>query len=121
MGSAETLLTVNELEDSMWGKRILAAKARGGWNADDLSMSGNWATCACGQMDPWIEVDNTDTLTDKRPLDRTLFVLGCDFGNLEYTGDAVKFDRAARLLIAIHTRSMELYDEAVLNGKDWTK
>jgi hypothetical protein len=115
MGSAETLLTVNELEDSMWGRRIVAAAKRGDWNDYDLSMAGRWTSCACGQMDPWIEIANGC------PADSELWMLGCEFGKLRTTEQGDMFDRAARLLIAIHTRSMELYNEAVRTGKDWTK
>ena len=118
MGSAETLLTVNNLEDSMWGRRIVAAAKRGDWNDYDLSMAGRWTSCACGQMDPWIEIDPG---TDGGPMDAKLWQLGCEFGKLYSSEQGDMFDRAARLLIAIHTRSMELYNEAVRTGKDWTK
>ena len=118
MEPAEALLTINELEDSMWGKRIVAAKARGYWNGDDMKLARSWKSCACGEMDPWIETD-PESLSGKSPMDAELYKLGCEFAGL---GDEVDnmFERAARLLIAIHNRSMELYAIAEQKGEHWT-
>jgi hypothetical protein len=124
MGIAAALLTINELEDSMWGKRIVAANARGYWNSDDMELAGSWKSCACGQMDPWIEIDlGGRALCGPSPKDAELYRLGCEFARLRTSGpgDYNTFDRAARLLIDIHNRSMKLYELAVKNGKDWTK
>tara|TARA_B110000240_G_C13491269_1_gene449683 strand:+ start:1580 stop:1942 length:363 start_codon:yes stop_codon:yes gene_type:complete len=115
MNSTIVLLTVAGLESTMWGRRIVAAAKRGDWNDYDLSMAGRWTSCACGQMDPWIEIANGC------PADSELWMLGCKFGKLRTTEQGDMFERAACLLIAIHTRSMELYDEAVELGLDWTK
>jgi hypothetical protein len=121
MEPAEALPTINELEDSMWGKRIVAANARGYWNSDDMELAGSWKSCACGQMDPWIELD-PGSRGGPSPKDVELYNLGCEFARLRTSGpgDYNMFDRAARLLIAIHNRSMELYVIAKQKGEHWT-
>jgi hypothetical protein len=118
MGSAAGLLIASNLKDSMWGKRIVAAVKRGDWNDEDVYMAGSWKSCACGEMDPWIELD-PGSLCGKMPKDVELYNLGCEFAGLGDGKDNM-FEIAAQLLIAIHNRSMELYAIAEQKGEHWT-
>tara|TARA_R110000851_G_scaffold34260_1_gene91091 strand:+ start:820 stop:1236 length:417 start_codon:yes stop_codon:yes gene_type:complete len=121
MNSTIALLTKHRLQNTMWGKRIIAARARGHWNGDDDAKAGSWQSCACGQMDPWIEKGRGGGFSKTAPVDKTLFDLGCEFAYLweENEDTNAMFDRSAKLLIDIHNRSIELYNIAVQEGKEW--
>jgi hypothetical protein len=119
MMKAHGLLVENRLEDTYWGKKIIAAEENGWFYTVDCHESGEWFSCACGQLDE--HVDRNDSGV---PLDAELENEGCDFsdyvnGPIWSTGDDGKlvssFYLAAECLIRIEKRSIELLSEK----KEW--
>lgn len=45
-----TYLEKHNLDKTYWGKKIIAAADRGQFTHANKEASGNWVTCACGQV-----------------------------------------------------------------------
>ena len=112
MMKAHGLLVENRLEDTHWGLRIIKAEERGWFTSVDCYDSGEWMSCACGQLDEHVKRNDSGV-----PLDAELENEGGDFssyinGPIWSTGDDGKvvssFYLAAECLIRIENRSIEL-------------
>jgi hypothetical protein len=113
MKPAHKLLFENNLHQSHWGLRIIAGEIKGRFSEVDIFDSNQWMSCACGKLDGHIEREKG--IKNKGcPKDRTLFLLGHDFNDYVHfvpTSETIsngQFYRAARTLIAIEQRSIEL-------------
>ena len=109
MSTALSELTEHDLHETFWGKKIIAAEARGHFTESDLSMAGNWVTCACGKQSPAIpRVTNRHSFDLAAPLDGVLYDMGFTFAG-EVADNAFFF--AALTLIEIEKRAIELLRE----------
>lgn len=103
--TAKELLTEAGLQDSHWGRRIIAAEERGKFNSEDRNDSLKWTDCACGHQDPRIPRDCMGV-----PLDDGLSSLGASF---HVRVESNRFDYAAYILIAIEKRAGEVLAEVL--------
>lgn len=103
MRSAKQILIGNGLDQSFWGKRIIAAQCRGGFLGGDVLSAGNWTTCACGQQDPRIPRDRVG-----EPLDTQLAGNGLIFNHQVANGH---YSDAAETLVAIEKRAGHILAE----------
>ena len=111
-----SILTEAGLHDSVWGKRIIVAATPNatntcfeGFTYEDDTESGEWVTCACGRATPSIPRDRDD-----RPLDSRLVSLGNLFHDMVLEDN---MGSAARLLVGIEERALEVSKEHRLRGK----
>ena len=74
MTTAREILTEAGLQNTFWGRRIIAAEKRGRFSLDDIQKSEDWATCACGKTADAIPRGNHGG-----PLDGVLAGLGRSF------------------------------------------
>ena len=117
--TAKQLLTSNNLQSTVWGKRIILAEIRGHFTDFVKTRVRGWTTCACGVQDPRL----LDTNNCGCPWDSALSELGLRFETVvcawvlsrdQLAG--VKFGppdflQAAKILIAIEHRADELINE----------
>jgi hypothetical protein len=111
MNESYQLLFENNLHESHWGKRIIAAEINGFWDKSDYRAAGAWFSCACGKLDDHIErIGNV-------PVDDKLKMLGHRFSM--WVDEKLPlctlrdFFRAAETLVAIEKRSIELLEESL--------
>lgn len=104
--SALDILTDAGLNDTHWGQRIINAERRGHFNAHDVSDSACWVTCACGKLDLWVQKCEKTFA----PSDPKLYRLGALF-YLDVRDH--HFVKAAETLVAINSRTTELYKEMI--------
>ena len=101
-----------------WRERIVAARARGRFDADDLMASRNWDTCAVGEQRAampdiiiYRAVYPSWSTAYRAPIDPLLK----DLGDGDHFVDAIyrnDVDEAERLLDAIEDRALVLKREA---------
>jgi hypothetical protein len=91
---------MRKIEETVWGKRIQAAKDRGGFIYEDRRLAEGWVTCACGELDG---IERNDL--SKVPLDYKLAVLGNRFAHKVNNN---LMDDAMDTLIEIETRAVHV-------------
>ena len=97
--SAEHLIK-HGLSTTYWGKKIIAAEARGKFTNNNQDRAGEWTTCACGKSTSDIPTTKMGYLNE--PIDDHLRQLGMDFYS-DVEGD--RFLSAAKTLVEIETRA----------------
>jgi hypothetical protein len=97
-------------DKTYWGKKIIAAEQRGYFYDIEGMMSNNWVTCACGKVSTNVPRHAEGT----RPQDKSLFLLGCKFGDWVRQND---FLSAAKVLVRIENRAV-VVARAHLNGME---
>jgi hypothetical protein len=117
MKRAHKLLFENNLHESHWGLRIIEAELNGKFTYLDEVHASKWMSCACGKLDAHIERNVNKTIGARisvagSPKDEELFSLGEDF-SVFVDEDSLGFYHAARMLILIEKRSIELLKESL--------
>lgn len=103
MKEAQEYLTAKNLDTTYWGKKIIAAEARGNFTESNINQSAEWVTCACGRLTGDIpRAADTRFQSYNMPLDRVLKDLGFEFYNAVEDNE---FLYAAELLDKIETRA----------------
>ena len=103
MREAQEYLTEKNQHITYWGKKIIAAEARGKFTESNINQSAGWVTCACGKVTADIPRDpDTRFQSYNTPLDRIL--KGRGFAFYEAVEDN-KFLDAAEILHEIETRA----------------
>ena len=105
MKEAKKLLVEAGYDKTRWGARIILAEKRHHFTGKEANKGSDWISCACGELDSHIEMMPYE---DDGPADRQLNDLGVCFGRHVYNDE---FLLAARTLIAIEERSVELLRE----------
>jgi hypothetical protein len=105
MLEAKRLLNAAGLNETVWGATIILAENRGYFLDQALFEADNWTTCACGQLDAHVEMD------EDGPVDKWLRHMGSEFAVAVFEHRIV---RAARLLCDIQARSITLLQEALV-------
>lgn len=101
--TAQSYLLGRGLSATYWGKKIIAAEARGKFTESNINQSAGWVTCACGRVTADIPRDpDTRFQSYNTPLDRIL--KGRGFAFYEAVEDN-KFLDAAEILNDIETRA----------------
>ena len=103
--SVETILNEACLDETYWGKKIIAAEKRGYFTTSNYDQSAGWQTCACGRQDSRIE-----RWHNGRPMDALLQQLG---ENFQVEVEADSYHQAARTLIEIEQRAVEVIADQV--------
>jgi hypothetical protein len=99
---AHALLVKEKLDQSNWGKRIIAAEGNNNdFQPSDRTCANSWMSCACGKLDAHIEREKYGDA----PEDRKLYDLGLLFTQQVNGSRAYG---AAVSLIKIEKRSIEL-------------
>ena len=102
---AKKILETAKLQDTFWGKIIIASEKRGHFTVHKKELAGDRITCACGKLD-----NNIPRFSDGDPIDPYLreygklfeaSVLDCDFA------------KAAQLLCKIEKRSAKILSENI--------
>ncbi len=106
MNEAKEYLELKGLDNSYWGKKIIAAEERGKFTASNRHHAADWVTCACGKITSDIprtlDLDE-DSHSYNVPLDSVLKDHGFSFyDNVE----ADRFLAAAETLVSIETRAI---------------
>lgn len=78
MNSAREILTAHKLENTFWGKKIIAAENRGRFTESNQFAGSRWTTCACGKLDDGIPREDGGG-DDWAPEDDDLYRLGLLF------------------------------------------
>ncbi len=108
-GSAHELLILYRLDQTYWGKKIIAAEQAGEFDAQDFEDANCWLTCACGKLSGFIERGVWE-----EPKDEALYRLGMKFTklvNFDEDEELCFSDRVfevAETLIDIEDRASEL-------------
>ena len=118
----ETLLTKHNLQDTVWGKRIIQAtkptwveeeeRHMKGFTFQDVLNAETWVTCACGEVT--VDIPRGNKSNKDIPQDEGLVRLGDTFAT------AVRRENrllAAKTLIKIEERALEVSKEHRLRGK----
>lgn len=86
-----------------WHERIERAKMFGGFTREDVDLSLNWTTCACGEQDPRIP-----RRKDGTPWDDDLTIYGAMFHDFVKTN---RMDLAERMLEDIERQAVKVIEE----------
>lgn len=115
--TVEQYLTKNNLHDSFWGKKIIAAVKRDRFTDSNIDHAHTWNTCACGKISTKIEYSdettfdsNGEPVESKKPLDFHLQNLGDEF--YEHVREN-RFRLAAETLVEIECRAKDLASQPV--------
>jgi hypothetical protein len=101
MKPAEQLLYNFNLDKTGWGRRIILAEKLGRFSAEEIDMSHNWVTCACGEQCRLLPTHDDSN----EPADAAISELGTYFW---YCVSDNEFVDAAETLINIENRVGEL-------------
>ena len=118
MKPAHKLLHKNNLHNSHWGLRIIAAENLGEFTDEDESLASLWISCACGKLDSHVQINSNG-----EPEDTLLSNLGVEFSDwvkvipdgwlIGITNNVNdEFHGAAVTLVQIEQRSLELLKES---------
>lgn len=111
MSETRKVLKDAGLLNSYWGKIILEAEARGGFNPDQTDEAEEWPTCACGHQSPNIPRHQKNKANEEawtgsgEPKDEVLKMEGVEFSGYV---DHNLYLGAAECLVRIETRSAEV-------------
>ncbi len=95
----------HNLDQTYWGKKIIAAEKRGGFTSSNREQSNDWVTCACGRITQDIPRENGC------PHDLILSTLGSGFYNKVNNNE---IDKAAEYLVEIEARAITV---SIANAK----
>ena len=95
--TAAAILKAAKIDQTFWGKRIIAAAECGSFTSGDLLESCGWVGCACGKLDQQIPRNYLG-----EPIDKKLVFLGVEFNAMVRCN---YFVTAAKVLVAIEKRA----------------
>jgi hypothetical protein len=96
---AKTYLEKVKLDETYWGKKIIAAEKRGRFKESEGDQAAKWTTCACGNES--YNIPRGPRYNE--PLDEVLYDLGFRFS---FIIEDNQFVNAAEMLFWIEERAM---------------